>query len=116
MRGLMQSSPLMISGILHHAEVAHPDREIVSRVTDGSMWRYDYSAFAERVRRCANMLRDIGVRPGDRVTSLAWNTSHHMELFLAVPGIRAVMHNANPPLSDEQTHSTTFQSATRSSL
>src|SRR3546814_18029051 len=84
MRGLMQSSPLMISGILHHAEVAHPDREIVSRVTDGSMWSYDYSAFAERVRRCANMQRDIGVRPGDRVRSLAWNTSHPMELFFAV--------------------------------
>ena len=102
MRGLMQSSPLMISGILHHAEVAHPDREIVSRVTDGSMWRYDYSAFAERVRRCANMLRDIGVRPGDRVTSLAWNTYHHMELFFAVPGIGAVLHTANPRLSDDQ--------------
>src|SRR3546814_1880278 len=111
MRGLMQSSPLMISGILHHAEVAHPDREIVSRVTDGSMWRYDYSAFAERVRRCANMLRDIGVRPGDRVTSLAWNTYHHMELFFAVPGIGAVLHTANPRLSDEDRKSTRLNSS-----
>jgi len=98
----MQSSPLMISGILRHAEAAHPDREIVSRVIGGTMWRYDYSAFAERVRRCANMLRGIGVRPGDRVTSLAWNTHRHMELFFAVPGIGAVLHTANPRLSDAQ--------------
>src|SRR3546814_8572126 len=76
--------------------------DLVSRVTDGSMWRDDYFAFAERVRRCANMLRDIGVRPGDRVTSLAWNTYHHMELFFAVPGIGAVLHTANPRLSDDQ--------------
>ncbi len=102
MRGLMQSTPLMITGILRHAEVAHPDREIVSRVTDGSVWRYDYVRFAERVRRCANMLRKMGIGPGDRVTSLAWNTHHHMELFFAVPGIGAVLHTANPRLSDDQ--------------
>lgn len=102
MRGLMQPTPLMISGILRHAEVAHPDREIVSRQTDGSLWRTDYARFAERVRRCANMLRAIGIGPGDRVTSLAWNTHQHMELFFAVPGIGAVLHTANPRLSDDQ--------------
>lgn len=102
MRGLMQSTPLMISGILRHAEVAHPDREIVSRITDGNIWRYTYREFAERVRRCANMLRKMGIGPGDRVTSLAWNTHHHMELFFAVPGIGAVLHTANPRLSDDQ--------------
>jgi 3-(methylthio)propionyl---CoA ligase len=98
----MQSTPLMISSILRYAEVAHPDREIVSRDIDGSIWRYDYAALAERVRRCANMLRDLGVKPGDRVTSLAWNTHRHMELFFAVTGIGAVLHTANPRLSDDQ--------------
>lgn len=98
----MQSTPLMISGILRHAEAAHPDREIVSRTTGGDTWRYDYATFAERVRRCANMLRSLGIGPGDRVTSIAWNTYHHMELFFAVPGIGAVLHTANPRLSDDQ--------------
>lgn len=98
----MQSAPLMISGILRHAEAAHPDREIVSRTTAGDTCRYDYAMFAERVRRCANLLRSLGMGPGDRVTSIAWNTYHHMELFFAVPAIGAVLHTANPRLSDDQ--------------
>ena len=98
----MQSVPLMISGILRHAEVGHPEREIVSRTVDGGVWRYDYAGFAERVRRCGNMLRNAGVSPGDLVTSLAWNTHRHMELFFVVPGIGAVLHTANPRLSDDQ--------------
>lgn len=98
----MQSLPLLISGIIRHAETAHPGREIVSRLSNGSIWRYDYAGLAERARRGANVLNDIGVRPGDRVTSLGWNTYHHLELFYAVPGIGAVLHTANPRLSDEQ--------------
>ena len=113
MQGLMQKTPLMISGILRHAEVAHPDREIVSRVTDGTVWRYDYQRFAERVCRCANMLRAMGIGPGDRVTSLAWNTHHHMELFFAVPGIGAVLHTANPRLSDDQIAYTIIHAGSR---
>lgn len=44
----------------------------------------------------------MNVKPGDRVTSLAWNTHRHLELFYAVPGIGAVLHTANPRLSDDQ--------------
>ena len=44
----------------------------------------------------------MGLRDGDRVTSLAWNTHRHLELFYAVPGIGAVLHTANPRLFDEQ--------------
>lgn len=102
MRGLMQDAPLRIADVLRHAELAHTDRAIVSRLIDGSLWRYDYAAMAERVRRCGNALRGLGVAAGDRVTSLAWNTHRHMELFFAVPGLGAVLHTANPRLSDEQ--------------
>ena len=102
MRGLMQSAPLLISGILRHAAASHPDREIVSRLSDGRTWRYDYASLAERVARCTGLLRDLGVQPGDRVTSLAWNTYHHLELFFAVPAIGAVLQTANPRLSDGQ--------------
>jgi acyl-CoA synthetase (AMP-forming)/AMP-acid ligase II len=52
--------------------------------------------------RLANALKRLGVRSGDRVTSLAWNTHRHLELFYAVPGIGAVLHTANPRLFDEQ--------------
>ncbi|WP_216094899.1 long-chain fatty acid--CoA ligase [Sphingobium phenoxybenzoativorans] len=102
MRGLMQDRPLMISGILAYAAAAHGEREIVSRLIDEPVWRYDYAACAARVAQAANMLRAIGIGPGDRVSSLAWNTHRHLELFYAVPGIGAVLQTANPRLHEDQ--------------
>lgn len=102
LKGTMQQTPLMISGILTHAAAAHGDREIVSRLVDEPLWRYDYAGLARRAGQAAAMLRSLGVRPGDLVTSMAWNTHRHFELFFAVPGIGAVLHTANPRLSDEQ--------------
>jgi acyl-CoA synthetase (AMP-forming)/AMP-acid ligase II len=100
--GLMQRRPLMISDILRHAESSHGSREIVSRLVDEPIWRYQYADMARRCARAANMLRQLGVRTGDIVTSLAWNTHRHLELFYAVPGIGATLHTANPRFSDEQ--------------
>ncbi len=100
--GSMQRVPLMISSILQHAAVAHGDREIVSRLVDEPLWRYDYAGLAERAGRAANMIKRLGVGPGDFVSTLAWNTHRHYELFFAVPGIGAVLHTGNPRLSDEQ--------------
>ena len=102
LKGTMQQTPLMISGILAHAAVAHGDREIVSRLVDEPIWRYDYAGLAQRAGQAAAMLQRLGVKPGDMVSSLAWNTHRHFELFFAVPGIGAVLHTANPRLSDEQ--------------
>src|SRR5690554_6318202 len=100
--GSMQRFPLMISSILQHAAVAHGDREIVSRLVDEPLWRYDYAGLAERAGRAANMIKRLGVGPVDFVSTLAWNTHRHYELFFAVPGIGAVLHTGNPRLSDEQ--------------
>jgi fatty-acyl-CoA synthase len=100
--GLMQRTPLLISGILAHAAAAHGDREIVSRLVDEPTWRYDYASMAVRAAKAASMLADLGVKAGDRVSTLAWNTHRHLELFYAVPGMAAVLHTANPRLSDEQ--------------
>lgn len=100
--GLMQTTPLMISGILSYAAQAHAGREIVSRQIDAPLWRYDYAGLARRAAQAAHALRRLGVKPGDRVTSLAWNTHRHLELFYAVPGVGAVLHTANPRLFDEQ--------------
>src|SRR3546814_9886348 len=100
--GLMQSTPLLISSILDFAERAHGRREIVSRLIDEPLWRYDYAGLAVRARKAAQALRKLGVDAGGTVSSLAWNTHRHLELFYAVPGIGAVLHTANPPLHDEQ--------------
>jgi fatty-acyl-CoA synthase len=100
--GLMQTTPLLVSGILRYAASAHGGREIVSRLIDEPPWRYDYAGLAKRAAQAANALTRLGVKSGDRVTSLAWNTHRHLELFYAVPGLGAVLHTANPRLSDEQ--------------
>ncbi len=100
--GLMQSAPLQISGILRHAAMAFPTREIVSRLVDEPLFRYDYAGLARRAAKVAHLMAALGVEAGDRVTSLAWNTHRHLELFYGVPGMGAVLHTANPRLSDDQ--------------
>jgi acyl-CoA synthetase (AMP-forming)/AMP-acid ligase II len=100
--GLMQQTPLLISSILSYAAKAHGRRAIVSRGIDEPLWRYDYAGLAQRVGRAATALESLGVGSGDRVTSLAWNTYRHLELFFAVPGLGAVLHTANPRLFDDQ--------------
>ena len=100
--GLMQPTQLQIASILRYAQQAHGGREIVSRQIEEPVWRYDYARFAARVERAAKALQRLGVKPGDRVTSLAWNTHRHLELFYAVTGLGAVLHTANPRLFDEQ--------------
>ena len=100
--GLMQNRPLQISAILDHAARAHGTREIVSELVGDCCWRYDWQGCDRRARQAAQALGHLGIEPGDRVSSLAWNTHRHLELFYAVPGMGAVLHTANPRLSDEQ--------------
>ncbi|WP_309092236.1 long-chain fatty acid--CoA ligase [Phenylobacterium sp.] len=100
--GLMQERPLQIASILTYAAAAHPRREVVSRLVDEPLWRYDYAGVARRAAQAAWALRRMGVAPGERVSSLAWNTHRHLELFYGVTGIGAVLHTANPRLSGEQ--------------
>jgi acyl-CoA synthetase (AMP-forming)/AMP-acid ligase II len=100
--GLMQTTPLVITSILRFVETAHPRVEIVSRTVEGRIHRYDYAGMGARVRRLARALEKQGVKSGDRVATLAWNTHRHLELFYAVPGLGAVLNTINPRLFDEQ--------------
>ncbi len=102
MQGLMMGSPLLISSLLSHAERHHGATEIVSRRTEGDIHRYTYRDLAQRARQVANALREIGVKPGDRVATLAWNGYRHLELYYGVSGIGAVLHTLNPRLFPEQ--------------
>ena len=99
--GLMQRTPLNIIDMARFAAVSHGTREIVSRNVDEPLWRYDYARAWPRIAQLANMLAGRGIGMGDRVCSLAWNTHRHLELFFAVPGMGAILHTANPRLSDE---------------
>ena len=100
--GLMQSRPLRIIDILLFAANAHPRVAIVSRLVDEPIARSTYAAELKRIERAAKALTKLGVKGGDRVASLAWNTHRHFELFYAVAGIGAVLNTVNPRLFDEQ--------------
>jgi acyl-CoA synthetase (AMP-forming)/AMP-acid ligase II len=99
---LMQNTPLLVSSLIRFAATAHGDRQILSRLVDEELWRYDWAGCELRARQAAHALSRLGVKQGDRVTSLAWNTHRHLELFYAVSGYGAVLHTANPRLSDDQ--------------
>ncbi|MFQ5770599.1 MAG: AMP-binding protein, partial [bacterium] len=77
-------------------------KQISTRLPDGSMHRYSYANFYERVKRVANVLVKLGVKPGDRIGTFAWNNYQHLELYYAIPCCGAVCHTLNLRLSPEQ--------------
>src|SRR5215831_16304330 len=102
MHGLMSERPLLISAIIKHAAIYHHDTEIVSRTVEGAVHRYTYGQAERRSKQLAQALLRLGIRPGDRVGTLAWNTYRHFELYYGISGIGAVCHTINPRLFDEQ--------------
>jgi len=98
MQGLMQQHQLLISSIITHAARHHGDGEVVSRRADGSLARTTYRALEERARRLVSVLGTLGVKPGDRVGTLAMNSDRHMELYYAISGMGAVCNTINPRL------------------
>ena len=102
MLGVMSERPLLISAILAHAATYHRDTEIVSRTVEGAIHRYTYAEAERRSKRLARALLRLGIKPGDRVGTLAWNTFRHFELYYGISGIGAVCHTINPRLFDDQ--------------
>ena len=102
MHGLMMERPLLITDIMRFADRNHPDVEIVSVTMDAPRHRCTWRDLFRRTRQLANALTAAGVKPGDRVASLAWNDHRHVELYYAVSCMGAVMHTINPRLFPEQ--------------
>jgi fatty-acyl-CoA synthase len=98
----MMEQPLRVSSLIAHAARHHGDTEIVSRTVEGPIHRYTYAESQERAKRLANALGALGVGPGDRVGTLAWNGYRHFELYYGVSGRGAVCHTINPRLFPEQ--------------
>jgi len=97
----MSDQQLGIRAIFEHAMRSHAKKRIVSR--DGAgIARFTYAEFGRRVARLANALRTLGVRPGDRIASFAWNSHRHLELYYAVPMTGAVLHTVNIRLFPDQ--------------
>jgi len=102
MQGLMMDVPLLISGLLQHADRHHADTEIVSKTVDGSVHRYTYRDAHARARKLAGALQRLGVQPGERIATLAWNSYRHFEIYYAVAGSGTVIHTINPRLFPDQ--------------
>jgi len=102
MLGLMQNWPLTVDKILEHAKAWHGEREVVSRSVEGPIVRTTYAGIYARAKQLSNALKGLGVQPGDRVGTLAWNTGRHIEAWYAIMGMGAVCHTLNPRLFAEQ--------------
>ncbi|QRR08005.1 fatty-acid--CoA ligase [Burkholderia sp. MS455] len=102
MTGRMMSTPLLISSIIRRAARYSGSVEIVSRGSDGGIHRYTYRECELRARKLAQALEALGLRQGDRIGTLAWNSYRHLELYYAVPGAGAICHTINPRLFPEQ--------------
>src|SRR3954470_24334548 len=103
MDGLMMDRPLLVKQIAERAATIFGGREVVARTQDG-IERSTYAQVLERARRLASALTELGVKPGDRVASFAWNSLRHLELYLAVPSMGAVLHTLNVRLFEEDLH------------
>ena len=106
MSGSMMQRPLLISSMIEHAVRNFGETEIVSRTVEGGanveIHRYSYADAARRAKQVANALTRLGVSPGERIGTLAWNGYRHFELYYGVSGMGAIMHTVNPRLFPEQ--------------
>ncbi len=102
LEGLMQDDfPLTLHHPLHRMRSVHPYAEVVT-LTDQGAVRASYGEVCERVDRLARALSELGVKQGDRVGTFAWNNQRHLELYMAVPCVGAVLHTLNIRLFAEQ--------------
>ncbi len=101
MRSTMQDFQLTIGGILRHGTDVHGDGEVVTATSDGSRTE-TYADVGRRAARLANALRSLGIEGDQRVGTFQWNNAEHLEAYLAVPSMGAVLHTLNIRLFPEQ--------------
>ena len=102
MEGLIQHYPLTLDKIVRRSNRVFADKEVVSVLPSGKRHRYTYADLYQRTVRLMNVLRGLGVKPGDRVTTFLWNDYRHLELYYAIPALGAVTHTLNVRLFPEQ--------------
>ena len=102
MLGLMQDWPLLISKVIDHAASQFGNQEIVSRLVEGPIHRETYRDLRQRALQLAKTLTQSGMKKGDRIATLAWNTHRHLELWYGITGFGGVYHTVNPRLFDDQ--------------
>jgi fatty-acyl-CoA synthase len=102
MLGLMQDWPLLCHRIIEHAAQVHGNQEVVSRSVEGPIVRTTYKEIHARALKVSQRLERDGIKLGDRVATIAWNTARHLECWYGIMGIGAICHTVNPRLFPEQ--------------
>lgn len=111
--GEMQAFSLTLDKFLDHAAKWCPNGEVVTGREGGEIDRVGYADLKDRSRRATAVLAGMGVKTGDRVATLAWNTQDHVEVWFGIMGMGAVCHTLNPRLTAEQLASMVDQSQAR---
>jgi len=102
MLGLMQNYPLLVHTILDHGALNHGEREMVTRSVEGPIRRTTLANVRSRALKVAKALEREGVKPGNRIATMAWNTERHVEAWFGIMGGGAICHTLNPRLFAEQ--------------
>src|SRR5256885_17208559 len=102
MLGLMQDWPLLCHRIIEHAARYHGTQEVVTRSVEGAIHRTNYAEIRDRALKVSQRLDRDGIKLGDRVATIAWNTWRHLEAWYGIMGIGAICHTINPRLFPDQ--------------
>jgi fatty-acyl-CoA synthase len=102
MLGLMQDWPLLCHRIIDHAATFHGERKVITRSIEGPIVETNYTEIRLRARKVAQRLEKDGIKLGDRVATLAWNTWRHLETWYGILGLGAIYHTVNPRLFPDQ--------------
>jgi fatty-acyl-CoA synthase len=97
----MMDVPLTVTALMRYGTSVFGDREVVTCTAEGTR-RQSYAVTGERAARLANALRRLGVQGDQRVATLLWNNAEHLEAYLAVPSMGAVLHTLNLRLDPGQ--------------
>ena len=98
----MMQVPLSLNHLLERAGKLFPSNEVVSRLPDKSLRRHSYAQYYRRTRSLAAALRQLGLKPGERVATLCWNHHAHLEAYFGIPAAGGVMHTLNLRLAAEE--------------
>ena len=102
MDNLMQPFSLRVSEVIDHAARYHPNRKIISRNIEGPITETSWIKIHHNSKRLSKALIKLGIRKGDRIGVMAWNTARHLEIWYGVPGSGAINHTLNPRLFSKQ--------------
>lgn len=93
---------LNVSTLIKHGARSFGSQEILTRKPNGKILSYTFKEIYERIKKVANSLKSLGIKPGDRIGVLEWNTHRHFELYFGIPGTGAVLLQMNMRLTPQE--------------